>query len=146
MMRLRQLGGTLVSAALAGVLWISPALGRVQAGTFQGEGAEFAVKYYAGGVGGYPPEEVAAERSPEFTVRVFFATPAGSLLANVGLVVRDARGRVVFRIDGAEPIIYLGLPKGTYAFEGSYHGATRRYERVVVDPAKRRDVVFAFPE
>lgn len=136
---------SVLSASLVG-FWLTTAEGVEQAGTFQGEGVGFSVKYYAGGVGGYPPEEQAAERSPEFTVRVFFATPARSLLANVGLVVRDTQGRVVFRIAKAEPIIYLGLPKGTYAFEGSYHGATQRYERILVDPAKRRDVVFVFPE
>lgn len=142
----RRFALALLSAALAASLFRAEAGARVQAGTFQGEGVKFAVKYYAGGVGGYPPEEQMAERSPEYTVRVFFATPARSLLANVGLVVTDAQGRVVFRIEKAEPIIYLGLPKGTYAFEGSYHDATQRYERVLVDPAKRRDLVFVFPE
>lgn len=144
--QMRSFALALVGAALAVSLFPAEVGARVKAGTFQGEGVEFAVKYYAGGVGGYPPEEAAAERSPEHTARVFFATPARSLLANVGLVVRDAQGRVVFWIEKAEPIIYLGLPKGTYAFEGSYHGSTQRYERVAVDPTRRRDVVFVFPE
>lgn len=144
--QMRSFALALVGAALAVSLFPAEVGARVKAGTFQGEGVEFAVKYYAGGVGGYPPEEAAAERSPEHTARVFFATPARSLLANVGLTVTDAQGRVIFRIKEAEPIIYLGLPKGTYTFVGSYHGATQRYPQVIVDPATRRDVMFVFPE
>lgn len=116
-----------------------------QAGTFMGEGVAFAVKYWAGGVG-HSAEREAAEKSHEYSVRVLFATPEHAFLANVGLVVTDAKGQVVFRIEGAEPVILLGLPKGTYAFEGSYHGSTKRSPRVVVEPSRRRDVVLAFPE
>jgi hypothetical protein len=46
----------------------------------------------------------------------------------------------------ADPAIWLGLPKGLYAFEGSYHGAVLRHPEVAVDPANRRDIVLVFPE
>ncbi|MBI3454828.1 MAG: hypothetical protein HY002_03430 [Candidatus Rokubacteria bacterium] len=133
-----------LGAAVAGCLWAETAVATEQAGTYRGE-AGVAVKYYAGGVGHSPAAE-AAERSPEYSVRVLFATPERALLGNVGLTVTDAQGRVVFRTEGADPIIYLTLPRGSYAFEGSYHGATSRFPRVAVDPRRRRDVVFVFPE
>lgn len=75
-----------------------------------------------------------AEDSREYSVRVLFATSERAFLANVSLTVTDAKGRDVFRISGAGPVILLGLPKGAYAFEGSYRGAIRRYPRVLVDP------------
>lgn len=134
-----------LSMALA-VDFLVPRAGAVEkAGTFRGEVVDVAVKYWVGGVG-HSAEREAAEQSPDYSVRVLFAAPDRAFLANVGLVVTDTQGRVVFRIEGAEPVILLGLPKGIYAFEGSYHGLTKRYPRVAVDPARRRDVVFVFPE
>jgi hypothetical protein len=138
---------------IAGALGVLMAVGLLgpgaraeeKSGTFQTEGVEFTVKYYAGGVGSSPQRE-AVERSPDYSVRVLFAAPDRSLLANVGLVVTDAKGRVVFRIERADPVIYLGLPKGLYAFEGSYHGSVRRHPGVAVDPASRPEIVFVFPE
>ena len=134
-----------LSMVLAVSLFPTGATAIEQPGTFQGEGVEFAVRYWAGGVG-HSPEREAAEASREYSVRVLFATPERAFLANVGVTVTDAEGRDVFRIFGAGPVILLGLPKGAYAFEGSYHGAAHRYPRVLVDPAQRRDVVFVFPE
>jgi len=122
----------------------SQAAATEQAGTYRGE-AGISVRYYAGGVG-QSTEEEAAERSPDYSVRVLFATPERTLLGNVGLTVTDMQGRVVFRIEKADPIIYLGLPQGTYTFEGAYHGAMKRFLSVAVDLRRRRDLVFVFPE
>ncbi len=133
-----------LGVALASGLWSVRATATEQAGTYQGK-TGVPVKYYAGGIG-YSSQEETAERSPEYSVRVLFATPERALLGNVSLVVTDPQGRVVFRIEKADPIIYLGLPKGTYAFEGSYHDATKRFTRLAVDPQKRRDVIFVFSE
>lgn len=119
--------------------------GADETGTFHGEAPDVAVRYYAGGIG-HSAARQAAEQSREYSVRVLFAAPDRSFLANVGLTVTDARGRVVFRIARAGPLILLGLPPGSYAFEGSYKGASRRVEPVAVRPGPRRDVVFVFPE
>jgi hypothetical protein len=133
--------GVLVAVDLPG----TGARAEEKSGTFQAEGVTFTVKYYAGGVGSSTQRE-AAEQSPDYSVRVLFAAPDRSLLADVGLVVTDAKGRVVFQIERADPVIYLGLPEGLYVFEGSYHGSVRRHARMAVDPARRRDIVFVFPE
>jgi len=133
-----------LGVALVAGLWPSQTAAAEQAGTYRGE-AGIAVKFYAGGVG-HSAEEEGAERSPDYSVRVLFATPQQALLGNVALTVTDLQGRVVFRIEKADPIIYLGLPNGTYVFEGAYHGATKRFLRVAVTPSRRRDVVFVFPE
>jgi hypothetical protein len=133
-----------LGVAFAGGFWVAAAAAAEQAGTFRGE-AEIAVKYFAGGVG-QSPEKEAAERSPDYSVRVLFTTPEQALLGNVGLTVTDTQGRVVFRIEKADPVIYLDLPKGTYAFEGSYHGAAQKVQSVAVVPPRRREVVFVFPE
>jgi hypothetical protein len=133
-----------LGVALVAGLWPSQTAAAEHAGTYRGE-AGIAVTYYAGGVG-QSAQEDTAERSPDYSVRVLFATPERTLLGNVALTVTDMQGRVVFRIEKADPIIYLGLPGGTYAFEGGYHGATKRFLRVAVDPPRRRDVLFVFPE
>jgi hypothetical protein len=125
LLTLLSLGVTLVACC-----WPSETAAAEQAGTYRGE-AEIAVKYYAGGVG-HSAQEEAAERSLDYSVRVLFATPERALLGNVALTVTDTQGRLVFRIEKADPIIYLGLPQGTYTFEGGYHSATKRFLRVAV--------------
>src|SRR5262249_4888202 len=133
-----------LGVALVAGCWPSETAAAEQAGTYRGE-AEIAVKYYAGGVGQSAQEE-AAERSLDYSVRVIFATPERALLGNVALTVTDTQGRLVFRIEKADPIIYLALPQGTYTFEGGYYSATKRFLRVAVTPPRRRDVLFVFPE
>jgi len=135
----------LVGTILANGLWFATAAAMEQKGTFRAEGVEFEVNYYAGGIG-YSPEEAAADKSPDYSARVLFATAERTLLGNAGLVVTDATGRVVFRIERADPVIYLALPKGVYTFEGGYRGATQRHPRIAVDPVRRRDIVFLFSE
>lgn len=142
---MKSLGGVVLSMVLAVALFSIRAGAAEQVGTFRGEGVDVSVKYYAGGIG-HSAEREAAEQSREYSVRVVFATRDRTFLANVGLIVTDVKGRVVFRIEGTGPLILLALPAGTYAFEGSYHGSTKRFQRVAVDPTRRGDVVFVFPE
>lgn len=151
---MKPLGGGVLSMVLAVGLF-SIRVGAVEkAGAFRGEGVDVTVKYWAGGVG-HSAERDAAEQSLDYSVRILFATAKHEFLAKpqadlqpgeVGLVVTDPQGRVVFRIDEARPVILLGLPKGIFAFEGRYHGSTKRFERVAVEPTRRRDVIFVFPE
>lgn len=102
------------------------------------------IAYYAGGIG-QSPERDAAEYSKDFSVKVVFAAPNRSFLANVELKVADATGRVIFHISRSGPLLYLGLPPGRYDFLGSYHGRAER-QSVAVETSTRRLVVFVFPE
>lgn len=102
------------------------------------------IAYYAGGIG-QSPERDAAEQSQEFSVKVVFAAPDRSFLANVELKVADTAGRVIFLISRSGPLLYLGLPSGRYDFLGSYHGREGR-QSVAVETSTRQLVVFVFPE
>jgi hypothetical protein len=87
-----------------------------------------ATTYVNGGVG--KDEEVALHRiAKEFPLRMTFSERKdGEFLADVPVVIADARGNPVFELPKAGPMLYVMLPNGKYKVSARFKGRTESQE------------------
>jgi hypothetical protein len=87
-----------------------------------------ATTYVNGGVG--KEEEVALRRiAKEFPLRMTFSERKdGEFLADVPVVIADARGNPVFELPKAGPMLYVMLPNGKYKVSARFKGLTESQE------------------
>jgi hypothetical protein len=87
-----------------------------------------ATTYVNGGVG--KDEEVALRRiAKEFPLRMTFSERKdGEFLADVPVVIADARGNPVFELPKAGPMLYVMLPNGKYKVSARFKGLTESQE------------------
>ena len=87
-----------------------------------------ATTYVNGGVG--KDEEVALHRiAKEFPLRLTFSERKdGEFLADVPVVIADARGNPVFELPKAGPMLYVMLPNGKYRVSARFEGLTESQE------------------
>ncbi|MEP7208174.1 MAG: hypothetical protein ABI920_14650 [Casimicrobiaceae bacterium] len=83
-----------------------------------------ATTYLNGGIG--KDEEGMMRRvASEFPLRMTFsARKEGEFLADVPLVIADARGNPVFELPNAGPMLYVMLPDGKYRVSARFNGMT----------------------
>jgi hypothetical protein len=83
-----------------------------------------ATTYVNGGVG--KDEEAAMHRvAKEFPLRMTFSERKdGEFLADVPVVIADARGNPVFELPNAGPMLYVMLPDGKYKVSARFRGLT----------------------
>ena len=99
-----------------------------------------AISFVSGGVGDDSLERIRA-LAGDFNLQLLFAAKAGNYLADVGVVIRDARGRVVLRTRADGPFLLVKLPPGEYTVGAAYDGERQRQQTKI--PAKgRRELVF----
>ena len=87
-----------------------------------------ATTYVNGGIG--KDEEVVLRRiAKEFPLRMTFSERKdGELLADVPVVIADARGNPVFELPKAGPMLYVMLPNGKYKVSARFKGLTESQE------------------
>jgi hypothetical protein len=87
-----------------------------------------ATTYVNGGIG--KDEEVALHRiAKEFPLRLTFSERKdGEFLADVPVVIADARGNPVFELPKAGPMLYVMLPNGKYKVSARFKGLTESQE------------------
>jgi hypothetical protein len=83
-----------------------------------------ATTYLNGGVG--KDEEATLRRiAKEFPLRMTFSERKdGEFLADVPVVISDARGNPVFELPKAGPMLYVMLPTGKYTVSARFKGLT----------------------
>jgi len=80
-------------------------------------------EFISGGIGVAEQAELAA-REKEFNLKLVFALNEGNYLADVGVVVADARGRKVIEDVAAGPLFLARLPAGSYTVTATHEGRT----------------------
>ena len=79
------------------------------------------IVYVTGGVG-TDERALLKKMEKDFNLKLTFTDPAGHLLSDARIVVRDASGRPVLEeISG--PIFLAKLPPGTYSVESDFNGS-----------------------
>jgi hypothetical protein len=99
-----------------------------------------APRYISGGIG---EAELAAlrDREKDFNVKMVFADAEGAYVADVAIVIRDARGNVTFADKNLGPILLIQLPDGAYEVSAS-RGEKSATGTLKVDPNPRDKLVF----
>jgi hypothetical protein len=97
--------------------------------------------YLNGGFG--KGEQDAMHRiAKEFPLRLTFSERKdGEFIANVPVVIADAKGNPVFELHNAGPMLFVMLPKGKYKVSARYKGLIESQD-VVLDGKNGRDLYF----
>ena len=78
----------------------------------------------------------------EFSLRLTFDEgPNNDFLANVPVVIADARGKPFFTLDDAGPLLDVMLPNGTYTVTARADGLTET-QHVTLNGIQGKDVIF----
>ena len=109
-------------------------LATVAAAHAQGAGG---IVYITGGIGVTEREQLKALEK-EFNLKLMFTLIEGNYISDVGIVVKDAAGKVLVAEQANGPIFMLKLPPGTYVVEATYDGKTHT-RRINVDKRLRTE-------
>jgi hypothetical protein len=91
-----------------------------------GQAAEVAkdgVNYTSGGIGIDSQERLNA-RAREFNLKLIFTLNEGNYIADVGVILSDAKGRKVVEHTADGPFFMARLPAGQYNVAATYEGKT----------------------
>jgi hypothetical protein len=97
------------------------------------------VRYVTGGISDSDVQRTQ-ELARGMNLQVVFALMNGDYLADVDVVVQDARGREVLRVEGADPLLFARVPPGRYVVKAEVEG--KQLERRVEVPSSGREVVY----
>lgn len=100
-----------------------------------------ATTYMNGGIG--KDEEAAMRRvAGEFPLRMTFSERKdGEFVADVPVVITDARGSPVFELSNAGPMLYVMLPNGKYKVNARFKGLTES-QNVTIAGKGGKDLYF----
>ena len=100
-----------------------------------------ATTYVNGGIG--KDEEATMRRvAKEFPLRMSFSERKdGEFLADVPVVITDARGNPVFELSKAGPMLYVMLPNGKYKVSARFKSLTESQE-VTLDGKGGKELYF----
>src|SRR3990167_7162022 len=98
------------------------------------------VTFASGGVGEDSLQRMEA-LSKDFNLKVIFALKAGNYLADVAVVISDARGAKVLETVSEGPWFLAKLPPGKYQFTATYESES--FTRATTIPATgQRELIF----
>lgn len=102
----------------------------------------FVVTTYINGGVGSGEEKLMHRIAHEFPLRLTFSERKnGEFIANVPVVIFDARGNPVFELPNAGPMLYVMLPDGKYKVSARFKGLTESQE-VDLSGKEGRDLYF----
>lgn len=132
---------TSIAAALLGLGLLGGVASVAQAQEAVVVEAVRATTYMNGGIG---QEEQARMRrlAPEFSLRMTFSEHKdGEFLADVPVVITDARGNAIFDLPNGGPMLNVMLPPGKYRVAARHKGLNE-YQDVTITGKEGKDLSF----
>jgi hypothetical protein len=99
------------------------------------------VTYITAGIG---EEEVATmkRQAKNFTLNLLFSEGVvGRWATNVNVNIYDEASNLMFRVIGAQPVLYVNLPAGTYTILASNNGNKMRHKVTLEDGANQKVIL-----
>jgi hypothetical protein len=118
-----------ISAAFLAASWSaslhaqSASTGATRAAPGAVEKSRDGIEYLSGGIGINSQEEINA-RAKDFNLKLVFTLNEGNYVADVGVALKDARGRTVVDDTAGGPFFLAKLPAGQYTVAATYEGRT----------------------
>jgi hypothetical protein len=113
-----------LTAALitSGVLVCSSLEAAAQGAPADQQGAS--AQYLNGGIG---EDETANMHRviDQYSLRLTFSERRGAFISDVSVAISGSKGKNVFQLDNAGPLLYVKLPPGKYKVRASYKGQTQ---------------------
>jgi hypothetical protein len=98
------------------------------------------IAYITAGIG---EEEIAVmqRQAKNFTLNLLFSEGAvGRWASNVNVNIYDETSKLVFRVVGAQPLLYVNLPAGTYTILANNDGNKLRH-KVTLESGTNQKVI-----
>lgn len=121
------------------IAWLFAASGSLAAERGADAGA---IPHQSSGIGDDDP---LASMTGDFNLQLVFATQgSGEYLADVGVLIADAKGHTLLDETSAGPLFFVKLPAGSYRISADVNGTPLR-KSVSVSDRKRQDLYFYWP-
>ena len=91
--------------------------------------------YIAGGIGSDERNKME-EMGKDFNLKIAFAVDDGSFLANIDLVIEDAKGQLVIATKVPGPWFFIRLTTGTYTIKATYKQVVKTIASLKVQQGK----------
>ena len=104
-------------------------------------GTKNGTPYMTGGIG---EEDVAVMRShaKQFTLNLLLSEgSSGRWVTDANVNIYDEASKLVFRIVGAKPMLYVNLPAGTYTILANNAGQKLRHKITIEDNVNQRIIL-----
>ena len=104
------------------------------------------VSYVSGGVGEEHAQAMEAVRR-DYPLTILFVRedkPKNAYLADIPVVIKDAKGKVVLEATSDGPFLYVKMPAGRYSVSATHEGDTRTAQ-VYVPLKGHKNMVFVWP-
>jgi hypothetical protein len=124
---------------LAVVLATAPLMGAEEQTMSSGS-----ITFVSGGVGEDSAERMAT-LSKDFNLNLLFATKDGHYLADVAVIISDARGVKVIEAVSEGPFLLAKLAPGKYQVKATYAGESFT-QQTTIPAGARRELVFRWVE
>ena len=103
--------------------------------------AESGMKYVTGGIGQDEVEEMHS-MATQFSLNIVFSEGAvGRAVDGANVEILNGQGKVIFKIDAANPLLYVDLPAGKYQVLASYNGIQQGHV-VNIPNSKNQRLIF----
>ena len=118
-----------ISAAFLAATWSasihaqSASTGATRVAPSNVEKSRDGIEYLSGGIGINSQDEINA-RAKDFNLKLVFTLNEGNYIADVGVAVKDAKGRTVVEDTAEGPFFLAKLPAGQYTVAATYEGRT----------------------
>lgn len=99
------------------------------------EKSDQGLPYLSGGIGDEERDEILG-REKDFNLKLVFAEKGGSYMANVNVVVLNAKGQIVLEASSTGPFFLTTLPTGNYRVKVTANGKTQQASLAIT--AKKR--------
>lgn len=84
-------------------------------------------QFISGGISEEGRDGFLAQQAPAgYNAKMLFTGPAGNLLADVDVVIKNAKGEAVVTTKTDGPLLLAKLPRGAYKIEANYKGEVKR--------------------
>ena len=118
-----------ISAAILAATWTATvhaqtaSTGAARPAPSNVEKSKDGIEYVSGGIG-IDAQDRINERARDFNLKLVFTLNEGNYIADVGVAVKDAKGRTVVEDTAEGPFFLAKLPAGQYTVAATYEGRT----------------------
>lgn len=101
-----------------------------------------AIAYESSGIGDDDP---LAAMAGDYNLQLVFATQgSGEYLADVKVLIADAKGKTLLEAESPGPMFFVRLPPGSFRISADFHGVALR-KSVTIGDRRRQSLYFHWP-